>query len=537
MNELPDYPASDFDQGRLLLQQLGSFWTNVFQDSDILQAHFRSSGHEHGQFYLNFLETVACLSRYTVPVFHTQNWYLMTARISEARKLAALYRDDDLVYGAQTGTVEGRPAGGVQLYGAPDTKLSLVPMPVELTDAKFTLQNLVVYPSKAWVNGVDYHVDQDRHALAFRTDPFTDPLVSKRDVLDDAGNIVDTEIAIWVYKGEFDLNYVYIHFGYVLGLKMKSSEGYKQLLNACWNMYVDGFSVKHLSSFLSAISGTPTAIGPSETVQFIRTETDRQLVITDSQVYSLPLLATVTVAVGDVLTAGQTICDAVTVEEFSRSDPNYSILPAIALSKSFLSGGYFGELTFKNHDVALEYLGPDEDGKAVVRFETGGFPADVETFWDFVHNAGKAEGKTLANLLDTRTAPTNEPTALNLPSIVNPMQFMLDNLMRNNLFAIKVRQSAFNPGATGVSSFRFLRQVIPPHTTYVVFVELTPALDSIDLSTAGDEDAAGAEDSAAGFYGNRATTDVAYETDEAPANTAHYGDVHVSARQVSLTCQ
>jgi len=55
---------------------------------------------------------------------------------------------------------------------------------------------------------------------------------------------------------EFDLDHVYTHFGYALGVKLASSQGYKDLLNAFWDMHVLGPSRKDLQIFLAAMSGT-----------------------------------------------------------------------------------------------------------------------------------------------------------------------------------------------------------------------------------------------------------------------------------------
>lgn len=534
---LPSYPQHDYDQGRELLRQLGSFWSNVFQDADKLQAHLRSSGHVQGQIYLNYIETVACLSRLTVPVFHRENWRLLTITKSAAFSISTVFKPDDLVFGPQEGNVEARPEGSVATYGAPETRWTMLPMPDDLVQANFTLQNLVLYPSKVWVNGVDYHLDSDRHAFAFKDNLFDDPLVPSRDILDANGHVVDQEIAFWVYNGDYDLNYIYTHFGYVLGLKLDTSEGYKQILNAVWDMYVSGFSPNNLTMFLAAMSGAPTVIGPKETVELIRQEEDCKLIITDSQVYKIPFAAEATVEVGDEIVAGQSICDAVSVADLAGYDPNYSMLPAISLSTPLMSGRYFGEISFKNHDVTIEYSGLDDNGKAIVRFETGGFPADIETFWELVQSRGVTAGKTLADLLDTRTNKVGEPTALNMPPFINPLKFILDNLLRNNMFVIKVRSSSFDENAPGLSFFRLLRNVVPPHTTFVVFIELVPPTDVIDLSATGDEDDAGAEEEVGKFKGASAESDDAYELADAAPGEASYEDAHVSARLVSTTCQ
>jgi len=117
------------------------------------------------------------------------------------------------------------------------------------------------------------------------------------------------------------------------------------------------------------------------------------------------------------------------------------------------------------------------------------------------------------------------------------MVFVLDNIMRNNLFIIRIRQASFDPKAPGVTAFRLLRTVIPPHTTYIVFVELEPLEEDIDLSQAGDEDNPGVEEDLSKFKAKGPLLDEAYEVHGSPGGSVlTYGDVQVLFKVISLTC-
>jgi len=532
------YPVTDYDRGTQLLRQLGSYWTNIFGDSEILREHLRGMGHVHGQTYLNTLETLACISRLNIPVFHTENWYLLTALQSDSTALASVYQADDLVYGPQPGTVPGRPAGFTQTYGGQDKPgVVEIALPEDMADAPATLQNYIVYPSKVWVNGIDYTVDMDKKRIRFREDPFTDPLSVRKQVVDQYGNVTDQSVALWVYHGQFDLQYVYKHFAQALDLAVSSTEYGKQALNALYDMFILGPSVTALQAYLSALAGSPLAVGPTETVEYVQEEPGYKVVITDTQVYRFPDTATILVAVGDTLTAGQAISDAVQVAETAGDAVDYSLAPAIALSRNFLGGDYMSELTFKNHRVTLDYQGLDTDDKAVVTFEVHGFPADVELFWELAQARGKTTGNsTLAEMLDTRTDPVGQPGPLNLPATINPLEFIFDNVLRNNMFIIKISLASFPSDAPGVAILRNLRDVIPPHTTYVIFIDITPTLETVDLESTGGENEAGVEEEAGHFSGASAEDEDLYEVDTAPLGAASYGDAAVSARLVSLTC-
>lgn len=488
---VPSYPYFDLEGGRLLLAQIGSFWTRIFQDSNVLQEHFRSAGNEQGQTYLNYLEAVATVSRLTVPVFHTEDWYLITARESDANNLASVYRADDLVYGPQPAGGD-RPEGFVQTYGGRDRQdVFQIPLPEPMRDAEYTLQNQVTLPSRVWVYGVDYTIDREQNLLRFAKDPFSDPAVTIRDILNESGEIIDRELALWAYRGKFDLEQVWNYFGYVLSVKLTSSEDYKDLLNALWDMYVLGPSLKGFQGFLAAMAGTPTIIDAEETVEVVRTEGDTKLVVTTTRSYRVPAAATIIVSVGDVLHVGDPITDAVQIAELQGYAPDYSLLNSIAISPSFTTTLYTCELVFRNEQVELEYLGPDDNGRVVVRFEVSGFPADVELFWERAHEQGIADGATLAELLDQRTNKVGQPPPSAMPEYVNPLEMIVGNLMRNNLFVIRLNETSFGDMAPGSTVLSFLRDITPPNTTYVILHQVGPFEEEFDLVPDGAEEGIG----------------------------------------------
>jgi hypothetical protein len=469
-------------------------------------------------------------------VFHRENWHLLTITQSEADATASIYQAGDLVYGPQTGTIPTRPVGFVQTYGGTDRPDQVrVAFPDGLVSFP-TLQNLTIYPSLVLTNGVDLDIDPERRLLRFKENPFDNSLVPKRDIVDDEGKVIDSEIALWIYKGEIDLNYVYMQFGYALHLKMQSSEGYKTLLNAFWDMHVLGPAKGSLETLLSAITGAPIALDPEETVEVVQTESTSKLVVTSSRVYRVSLTANVIVSVGDVINLGDPITDAISITELGGYDPDLTAIPLLSVSNNFISGGFLSELSFRNQLGTLSYLGVDEDGKAVVCLETSGFPADIEQFCQLVHARGKAAGETLANLLDVRTNPTTEPTADNLPSQVNTLEFLLDNVLKSNLFIIRVRQASFGDDAPGLPFIRLLRDVVPPHTAYIVFVELSAGEEVIDLISEGSEDEAGAVESVDMLLTTGFFTETLGEASEVVVGSASYEDAFVTVRAVALDC-
>jgi hypothetical protein len=143
-------------------------------------------------------------------------------------------------------------------------------------------------------------------------------------------------------------------------------------------------------------------------------------------------------------------------------------IDGISLGPQFLSGNYLSTLFFVDKEVPLVYE-LDSTGRAKVSFELGGFPGDVEQYWDDVHARGISMGFTLANYLDKRANPFGDPKASDLPAYVNPMKLVLRHLLGYNLFIVKLKAGLEGPNALDASVLNLLRYVIPPQTAYIVF--------------------------------------------------------------------
>ena len=527
---LPAYPVYD-SYGPTLLRTIGSFWYHYFRDRDRLELLFRGDGHLQGQAYIDFLEAVASVSRFDVPVFHEEEWFLLIIKDSDRNRVTNVYNQPGLNYD------EGAA------YDEPQTDEILFPLPIgtgvfeELADIPFNIYNRVLYPSKTWTRGTDFDIDYERKVIRFYSDPFESTYVARRDVYDDDGALVDEEIGIWVYRGQFDLEHVWAHFGFAVNLQLDSSQFYKDIVNALWDGHVFGANIESFGQVVSASIGMPLVLEPVETVEVIRNEGDRLLVITDKHVYEFSPNATATVAVGDTVRAGETLVDSIKVADISGGDADYDEFQGLSFGEDFLSGGYFGELTFENMDVDIEYLGADRDGKVVITFRIQGFPGDVDLFFEQMHQAGKDAGETLAELLDLRENPVGQPLPEHLPAQLNPLEFVLTNTMRNHLVLVKIKTSAIKADSPGLGVLNHLRDLIPPHTTFLVFVEMTPEPDMMDLSQAGNDETPGVTESTDRFNGAVVDPENVYPVSEAPVNAAAYSDVVLRVYRVSEVCE
>lgn len=486
------YPQSDLDRSRVLLSVLGSFWSRTYTAKDQVQSYTLATAESVMQSHRNLLETIAALSRYDVPLFHTEHWVPITLKKSEMNTGAVgVARFDDGSFALSDGRAQFDQPSYRPYFAFP--KL------VNLTSVA-QIFNKLIFPTAAMTENTDYVIDSVRSALVFAENPFNNPAFLRRPVY--SGNqLVDEEIVVWGFLGKFDYQYVFKQFAYALGMRLDTSQGYKDLMNAVTTGLISGgATAAALDLAFSAITGVPVAAG-DETVDVVQIDSNGLFIATDKNVYRFVQTAVPVVAVGDKLTAGDRLVDAVNIVELSAGTvPSY--IPALALDAGFLSACFYGDLVFENKEVPLEIDTAHPSGYTYVKFGLGGFPADVTRFFDEVHARGVERAiappetcppgrrrHTLAQILDKRAQPeyvadpqiypVDEPMAANLPATINPLQFVVANILRNNVFLIQIKSAALGQNRLGLYNIRHLRQLLPPHTAMIVIYELGGIRDVI----------------------------------------------------------
>jgi hypothetical protein len=328
-------------------------------------------------------------------------------------------------------------------------------------------------------DGIDYYLDLSRQLLVLRSDPFTDDRIARREVYNTEGAVVDYEVSLWALREQQDRRFLSEQYGYQWGFDLPSSGPYRDFLNALWDAAVEGSSARAVQEAISAALDIPLAKG-DEIVEVVTTDRDSLLVITDANVYRFVSTATPLVYVGDHVHAGMPLTDGLRFYEFNRGQVDPALL-AVHLESAYLLEGYHSGLTFENKSVPLVV---GTDGMfTTVSFEIGGWPLDVEKFWDDLHARGVDAGLTLAQCLDQRTNKVGEPTAANLPTTINPLEFLVQNVLRNNFFAAQIRFSSCGPNAMGIEHLRAIRRIVPPHTALLLIVELEADEEFISMES------------------------------------------------------
>lgn len=474
------FPSRDIEKPDLLLSFLGSHWSAAWSNRQQIRSLMQARGDEERQKQINLGEAAASVSRLTVPVFHTDHWFKLTLKESELNdeNIAVLRYGEGAVYGHD-------PITGVEYkYGVPQNLWSMFPILSTIAESTFIF-NRLTQPSVSLSHGLDYFFDITDNAIVFRENPFRNPLISIQEVYS-AGIVVDREITLWMFRPKIDLEDIYKQFGYVLDLKLDSSEEYRGYLNAIWDGVVEGASGKDLEEAIASLTDTPVVQTDGEIVQHIQKDHLHLLVLTDKQAYRYPTNTLAVVSVGDTVNAGDQLVDTVRIFEFHDGVvPIVTELAAVEVGQGFIVSGFVGGITFYNKSTPLDV---DTSGIFTrIEFSVGGFVGDIAEFWDQFHARGVDNPPTLAQLLDQRTNKVGEPTAAALPVSINPLEFLIQNVLRNNAFVVKIRVNQQGPNRIPLSHAKQLRRIIPPHTAIILLVELVVDNEVIIMEQPGDD--------------------------------------------------
>lgn len=485
------YPQNDLDNADLLLNLLGSFWATTYQGNKLISDLTEVTGQMAQQTYAQLMELVNSISRFKVPIFHQDNWYALRFRETD------LNIDTNLLPKHREQTSQTYISDNSLTYDqALSTPYFVLTKPRGLVEVKLIF-NRLTNPTVELVQGVDYWLEDT--TIIFRENPFKNNLIAKRDLLNDSGEIVDKEIVLWMYRGKWDWYTTYKQFGYVLRLQLKSSENYKQFINAIFDAFVSGTSIRTQQLALAAAFGVPLVIETKEVVERIIRDADKLNIFTDQHVYHFPLTATPTVFIHQQVTAGDSLTDLLQVFEFNQGkqiDPQD--IGALSVGVGLIPYGFQGELVFENIETPI-IVELGVDGFTKISWKIGGFPFDADKFWDDTHAAGVAKNQTLAMLLDRRETPIGQPTAAMLPSMINPLQFLTDNVLRNNAYVVKIKAGISRATRLPFVPSDQLRKIQPPHTLMLLNVELVYDDTHVIMETLGTETSAGYEEGLSSF--------------------------------------
>jgi hypothetical protein len=521
------YPGSDLDRAKNLVALLGTFWSRIYSASDQLASYATATALTVAQTHRNLLETVGALSRYDVPLFHKELFVPIVLRRDQINSVVTnTARFDQSASAFDDAADFDRPIIS--------TACSF-PLPDKMT-AVGQLFNKITFPTVTFLLNSDFYVDAATNALVFIRNPFDDAGVAVQQVMHD-GKPVD-EIVLWGFCAEYDYEYVFNQFAYAVGVKLQTSQGYKDLMNAVFDsLLAGGATAKNLDLALAAICNIPVVLETEETIETVRYDSYGLFIVTDKNVYRFTETAEPLVVPGQKVFAGQPLIDGFDIIEFKPGNhfkelqenlPAYQQastdflvtsnfdyldtetdeqlllndievcpvkkkdLTALALDNGFVSACLYGDLVFENKEVPLIVDTNHPTRYTYVHFDVNGLPSDVKKFFDDVHVRGVdlAEQKndcdrpskkvgTLAHVLDSRKYAETEPKPEHLPATINPLRFLIENVLRNNVFVVRITVSALGQKQLGLYNVRHLRQLLPPQTAMIVIFELAADSETI----------------------------------------------------------
>jgi hypothetical protein len=467
------YPKDDLDNPRKTLSLLGSLWTNTYAGVDFLQARVGARNAIARQANDDLLQAGELISRIEMPIWHTYNWYAMYVNSTDMSETAAAWYFDDPALPAFD-AAPGFTFDHSMITGAVGTAA-----PTDLSDV-LIITNRITDPSVVLHRDIDFVVSSEG-MLVFRENPFDDVLFSKTSTFVD-GSVAAQQMILWLCRPAFDWDLVYNHFGYVLGLQLTSSEGYKFLVNHVLDACVRGTAQVDVTRLIAAIYGIPLVLEATETVEDIWSDSRHLLVVTDQHVYEHRLGATVIVAVGDTVYRGQPLIDAFVAYDL-RSGDDFPDIAAIALPMGFLSPIFGGEIAWENAAVPVVVTGVA--GAERVEWQLSGSVSDLALFWDTVHQRRLVYGDSLYELLAAYYGT--------VPATINPMEFLVTHVLRNNCMVIVVNSSGVGEDRINTAVEPWLRKILPPHTAIIVIVEMSSLSGSVTMGSGDPSSGLGAE--------------------------------------------
>lgn len=454
------------DSNDLLLSLLGTFWRTIYRDDNVHRSLVGARRELENHAYRRHELLRQSLSRHKTPTTRRIPWYPIPLHPEQrtCRHWNIRY-DGRNAYGTP-GLVYGQSSGQVCYCWPAPPDLLYIPV---LTDG-------IVSPGQNWFWGLDVFLSDG--LLCFLDDPL------------DGKN---QPRVLWAYESQWQDNWLFRIYGFLFARSHKPTESYRRFVNALWDALVEGSSRRSLEQCLAALCDARCAEAP-QTVQRIAENGQERLVITDQEVYHLPASAVPQVSVGDLLAPGDTISDAWTLYELNRGQaPPPTIVPSLTFGDDFLDYPVRTTLTFPNEELPTA-ITTDAQGRTVLRFTVQGLSEDVNAFWEEVHRRGVAAGKTLAQLLDQRPAPSGEPPPAALPQKINPAEFVCRHVLRNNAWIVVLRPTSFGPDAFSLDWLAVLRLLIPPPTTCLFLIDLAPGRDRIDAGGPGDSETPGVQE-------------------------------------------
>lgn len=464
------YPAGDSSDGQYLYRALGSFWTQIFQDKNVLKGYTLGMAEEFIQAYQRLSEVLQEFSVKNINVYRKDKWKPLIIKKSEFNEAPFVFESEGAVFGYQSKD-DALYANQLFRFGYPklseNKNLYSFKPSYPLKNFK-AITNKVIAPSLLMLPGIDVVIKND--IIYFNSDLFSNEYIPRAKIvkelgetekfIDGGGNLVDDEfIVLWIHFADTDHRDLYNNFGNLLDLKLESSEEYKRLLEALMNLFVEGPTISALRAAVAALFNTPLVLETREIVEQLYTDDLYNYLVTDKHVYRLRLTQQVkpTIHIGGILFAGDTITDEIAVVD-SVISPRWWLEKINADKLGFASHIFAAsskyQLFFENKTKLLSYK------EGTLFFPVQGREEDVKAFQAQINQPDNKQG-ILAGL--------NLSPHENQSISINPLDFVFTHIFKNNTLLVNLNFPEDFDVSDFFKLFRYFAPHFPAHVYIVVY--------------------------------------------------------------------
>lgn len=233
---------NDFENFNTLHKALGDFWYSYFAGSEQVGTYVDALQELHKQTEQTMHELTNSLSRHDIDVYRTYRNYPLKVKYSDFLQWSEVLPAYDGTY-----TYNGQIK-----YSVPVITANRIKLPSKIVSIG-SLANRITEPT---IDTIDFTYEDNYLTLPFN--PFKEDFVIE--TLPDK----DEQVTIWLKGVKFDCDDLYTQYGYALGLKLPSSQRYKDIINAYTDCLVNGGSKANILKLIKAITGADGEINPTD---------------------------------------------------------------------------------------------------------------------------------------------------------------------------------------------------------------------------------------------------------------------------------
>ena len=412
------YPKNDLDKIEKMVSILGGYWSESYEGRDQIRDIVSSRSKLWQQALISWEEAVKSRSRKDITSYSTSIWVRVVLDKSKGASVLNDYKGKSkygntpyIKYGEISGASWDLPIGVVgvsQIY------------------------NRVSEPSASLFETIDYNIDRRSNRIVFKINPFNNAKFPRELITNNDGT-VDEQLTMWFHMAKIDKKAVQRFYGVPIGIDGESGDSYKDLVNQVYDCLIEGPSSYKISKVIGDSIECPISKN-TETVIDI-SEGSRTIIVTDKEVYYAPEGAESTVTLGQTIAPGISLSDALSIKEIRRG-VNLDNLPSLTIGAGLVDNSILGNLSFVNDNVPVDTV--KVGSRVNVTFKIGGHPFDVDQFWKLVRKNEDKKKISLAHIL-SKTPAGKEVDEVTLPRQINPLRFLVDELMPRgvNLITIK----------------------------------------------------------------------------------------------------